>query len=142
MPVTGTPLDSAGATDWLDTTDADAYFATRHGIGALWSDLTPAQKAALLITAQQPIENDPRFTFPDEPTQAMKDAVCEQAFFMLLDPDMELRQALQAQGVTEANLVMERYRDSVGGSVPLAPRVLVLLKSITENDGHEIALVR
>lgn len=143
MPITGTPVSGDPADLWVSVSEATEYFETRHGVGTLWSGLSDdAAKTALLTTAQQPLENDPQYTIPETVTQAMKDAVCEQAFFMLLDPDMELRSALQTQGVTEANLVMERYRESAGGEIPVAPRARQLLKSIDAGDNNEFRLVR
>lgn len=146
MPITLTPITSGSGSTWVTTAEADTYFATRHGIGTLWSqyDSAPAAKTALLVTAQQPIELSPDYTWPDDAviTQAMKNAVCEQAYFMLLDPDIELRAALQSQGVVEAGLVMEKYRQSVSGEIPLAPLVKTLLKSLENDDNHEITLVR
>lgn len=142
MPIVLTPIESAGATDWIDTEEADIYFATRHGIGTLWSDLDAQAKAALLITAQMPIELSTDYEFQEEVTERMKNAVCEQAIFMLLDPDLELRAALQVQGVIEAGIVMEKYREASTGGLVLAPRVKVLLKSLSNDNNHEIRLVR
>lgn len=146
MPITLTPITSGSGSTWVTTAEADTYFSTRHGIGTLWSqyDNAPAAKTALLVTAQQPIELSPAYTWPDDAviTQPMKDAVCEQAFFMLLDPDMEVRMALIAQGVEEAGLVMEKYRQSAKAEAPIAPRAKILLLSLKTAGSHEVPLVR
>lgn len=146
MPIILDPIASSEGSSWVTTAEADTYFATRHGIGTLWSqyDDTPSAKAALLVTAQMPIELCPDYTWPDddEVTQAMKNAVCEQVFFMLLDPDMETRLALIAQGVEEAGLVMEKYRQGASGEIPIAPLARKMLKSLENDDNHEILLVR
>ncbi len=146
MPIVLDPIASGDGSTWVTTAEADTYFATRHGIGTLWSryDDSPEAKTALLVTAQQPIELSDAYTWPDddEITQAMKDAVCEQAFFMLLDPDMEVRMALIAQGVEEAGLVMEKYRQSAKAEAPIAPRAKILLKPLKTAGSHEVPLVR
>lgn len=140
MPIVGTPISSSPG--WVTVQEADQYFGTRHGIGILWSDLSPTAKTALLTTAQRPIELSEDYTFPDEVTQEMKDAVCEQAFFMLMDPDIEVRAALRAQGVVEAGLVLEKYRQAQGGDIPIAPMAKKYLRALKNSDSHEIPLVR
>lgn len=121
---------------------ADTYFGTRHGIGTMWSGLTPSQKIALLTTAQMPIENDDSYTFPTTVTTAMQNAVCEQAYFMLLDPDMEIRASLQAQGVIEAGFIKEVYRESGGGEIPIAPMAAKLIKSLRATATNQVPLTR
>lgn len=142
MPVVGTPISSSSG--WVSVIEADTYFGTRHNVGTMWSALAPTAKTALLTTAQQPIELSRDYTWPDddEITQPMKDAVCEQAFFMMLDPDMEVRMALIAQGVEEAGLVMEKYRQSAKAEVPIAPRAKIALKTLKTAGSHEVPLVR
>lgn len=144
MPVILDPIASSEGSSWVTTAEADIYFTRRYGIGTRWSqyDETPAVKAALLVTAQMPIELSTDYEFPEEVTQAMKNAVCEQAYFMLLDPDMETRLALIAQGVSEAGLVMEKYREGASGEIPIAPLSRKHLKSLENDDNHEIPLVR
>lgn len=146
MPIVLDPIASGDGSTWVTTAEADAYFVTRAGIGTLWSqhDDAPEVKTALLVTAQQAIDLSDDYTWPDddEITQRMKDAVCEQVVFMLLDPDLELRAALQAQGVIEAGIAKEKYREAPPGGIVLAPRVKVLLKSLINDNNHEIRLVR
>ena len=127
---------------WLTESEATAYFTTRHGVGTLWTDLDTAGETALLTTAQAAIENNADYTFPDTVTQAMKDAVCEQAFALLLDPDFQLRAIVQAQGVTEAGLVKEIYRRAAGVKVIIVPLAKQLIASLKNDDTHEIKLVR
>lgn len=141
MPV-GTPITGGTGSTWVEVADADTYFGTRHGIGTKWSGLTPTAKVSALTTAQMIIENSGQYDIPDDPTQAMQDAVCEQVFFMLLDPDMELRLAVIAQGVERAGIVDEEYRQGASGEMPIAPLAKNLLKSIILDNNHEIRLVR
>jgi hypothetical protein len=118
---------------WVTLAEADAYFTTRLNSSA-WSALaTDEPKTAALTTAQNDIVAANRYVFEDEDgvdlttddttaSQEMKDAVCEQALFLLNDPDMETRLSLQQQGVKAAGIVQETYGGGVNG-VPLAPRV-------------------
>lgn len=134
---TGSPI--SGGALWADTSDGDTYFAARHGIGTLWSGLTSAQKTALLTTAQADIENSGRYTFVDadgvavDVAQSMKDAVCEQALMRLLDPDVDLRAIVQAQGVVAADEVGEQYSRALLEAVPLAPRIAGLLTAYVQS---------
>jgi len=112
---------------WLTIDDADAYFAARPGAAEHW--VTGVDKTGYLTLAQQDIAGADYFTFTDDqistPTDAMKQAVCEQALFLLRDPDMETRLSLQAQGVTSAGIVQESF--GRGATVPIAPRATSLL---------------
>jgi hypothetical protein len=61
---------------------------------------------------------------------------------MLIDPDIEVRAALRAQGVVEAGLVLEKYRQANGGEIPIAPMARKHLLSLKNSDTYEIPLVR
>ena len=132
MPITGTPISSSSG--WVTVLEADQYFGARHGIGTLWSDLPPEAKTALLTTAQSDIEHSPQFTFTEDdkatPVAAMKHAVCEQALFRLLDPDIDIRSALLTQGVSAAGLVQEQY-NKTSQQVPIAPKARQVLSAYT-----------
>lgn len=128
-PVTGTP--ASGGTLWCEVAEADQYFATRHGLGTLWSDLSGTAKTALLTTAQGALQHHNRWKFTDsdgdalEVSQSMKDAVCEQVVVYLLDPDEDRRSVLRAQGVVSAGLIQETYGQS---GVTVSPRAADLLR--------------
>lgn len=93
---------------WLTTGQADTYFTTRLNTDN-W-DASGVDKTAALTTAQAMIENDAKYGgFPDTAVNAMKDAVCEQALFILNAPEWEDRSSLQAQGVLRAGVVKEQY---------------------------------
>lgn len=121
---------------WLTEEEADTYFETRLGATAIWTD--SVDKTAALTTAQAHLVNAGEFTFTDEeleePTAAMQNAVCEQALFLLRDPDMETRLALQAQGVTQAGIVQETYGGR-RGTFPIALQARAELVT----GGHVIA---
>ena len=110
---------------WVTITEADAYMVTRHGAAAKWPSVK-ATKTAVLTTAQADIEAAEHYTFLDgdledlteDPTDPMKAAVFEQALFRLLDPDMEVRAAIQRQGVTSSTPVGEAYA-GLGGAIPI-----------------------
>jgi hypothetical protein len=108
---------------WLTVGEADVYFSTRLNAEA-WTGATTSVKTAALTTAQAQLQNSSRYSFVDEDgvvipdneaTDEMKNALCEQALFLLNDIGLEARQSLQAQGVTEADMVGETY---VGGNKP------------------------
>lgn len=125
---------------WLTTGDADTYFETRLGAEDYWATGTP--KTAALTTAQNDIVNSGLYTFTDsdgndltEPgseTQLMKDAVCEQALFLLRDvAGIDGRAALQAQGVASAAIIGESFNKLISQRRPrditLAPKVEAML---------------
>jgi hypothetical protein len=135
---------------WLDADYADTYFETRYQAVELWpASLTDDQKTALLTTAQADIENAGLWTFEDDqgndltedPTDAMKNAVCEQAYFILLDPAMENRRSLIAQGVVSAGIVEETYRGDAD-EVLISPRVRALLSTYADGTGDAIPWMR
>ena len=134
-PVEGEPLGGGLGSSWVSEAEADAYFETRYGASTYWTE--SIDKTAVLTTAQQWIEMSGYYTFEDDegtdltasgetPSDAMKDAVCEQALFMLLDTDMERRMSLQAQGVYAAGIIQEEYAFN-GAHIVLAPMVMLLL---------------
>lgn len=133
---TGTPIESGAL--WVDTSYGDIYLASRHGTGTLWSALSGAQKTALLTTAQRDIEHEGRWKFTDndgdalDVTDLMRDAVCEQALFRLLDPDVDLRAALQAQGVQDAGEVQESYERAIFRDVAVSVHARALLASYVQ----------
>lgn len=120
---------------WISVANADTYFSTRLNATA-WTSATSGAKTAALTTAQNDIFASGIFTFVDadgndlaeDPTNAMKHAVCEQALFLLANPDAERRIALQAQGVTAAGIVEEQYRGGVP-SIVITPRAMALLQT-------------
>jgi len=91
---------------------ADTYFSTRYGASAAWSALSESDKTALLTTA----ENDLVAVYGSVPeTDAGQRCIYEQAFFRMLDADVDTRSALQAQGVSAAGIAKESYR--AGGGI-------------------------
>jgi uncharacterized protein YcfJ len=121
----GTPISSPDtATAYITVAEADTYFATRLGAGAYWSDSTDA---AVKLAALQTAENALLAEYALEDTDTCKNAICEQALFLLRDPaGVEARAALRAQGVTAAGVVGESYSHGDGQAIcPYARRVLV-----------------
>jgi len=115
---------------WLTETYADTYFDTRLGAGDNWASGT--DKTSALTTAQADIENCNVWEFDDPASgedydDAQKQAVCEQALFLLQQDDaLDKRMGLQAQGVMDAGVINERYR--LTGSAAIAPRAVSLLR--------------
>ena len=136
---TGTPTE--GGSTWADLSDVTAYMATRHGNEGLWTALDPTAQQAALTTSHADIKHSDRFDFIDpdtgvevDVTQDMKDAVCEQILFRLLDPDLDIRNMVQAQNVSEAEEVEEKYNASQP-KVPIAPKAIELLVEFQTPDG-------
>jgi len=117
--------------------EANSYFISRYGAPDYWNDdLTQQDKEASLITAYNQLNNCGIFSFPEETTQIVKDAQCEQALFLLIHgKDLDRRIGLQAQGVKSSNVVGETYKDKSGGEIVIAPIVEQMLKDIKNKHG-------
>lgn len=147
IAVQAAPAEDAEANLWLTLAEADSYMATRLGAADHWGVAT--HKLAALTTAQADIEASGRYLFEDAagndltetPTTTMQQAVCEQALFLLANPDQEQRLALQAQGVTQADIVGETY-DGGGRRPLLAPRAVALLAPYQDPSSGSFAVVR
>lgn len=125
-----------GTNSWVTEVEADAYLEDRVGAGAYWA--SGVDKEGALITAYRWLKANPNLSLPAVATQAMKDAQCEYALFLIQhQPDIDLRMGLQAQGVTEAGIVKEKYRSKTPG-LPLPPSVLALLDGLRTNTPFHI----
>jgi len=100
-----------GTNSWIDVADATTYFAERIGASKYWpASLSEPDKEAALITAYRQINSISDYSFPDDATDNMKFAQCEQALMLVAFADeMFRRSALQSQGVAEAGIVKEKY---------------------------------
>ncbi len=120
-----------GTNSWVTAQEAEDYFAVRFGVGTNWSGLSDANKIAALISAHRYINSLENYTFPTEVadiTQAMKDAQCEMALFLVIHQvDMDARKGLQAQGVKQAGIVQETYEDGAGGAISIPATVRSML---------------
>ncbi len=117
-----------GTNSWLTEVAANTYFDDRIKASDYWTD-GAADNSPALITAYKWL-NSGVYSFPATATQAMKDAQCEMAFFLLQhQPDLDLRMGLQAQGVIAAGVVKERYKDDNYVELPIPPLVQKLLES-------------
>ena len=128
-------LELSSANSWVEVDEATEYFEGRYGSGA-WDALTPdpsddlhADKKKALVTAYRQLSSGLFTGLPGTPTQAMKDAQCEQALFLLQQGgDNDLRGGLQAQGVTAAGVVKEQYNPDSAGKLAICPAAMQLLK--------------
>lgn len=111
---------------WVTLEQAEAYFLTR--LSALAWTGSNEVKTAALTTAQMDLAACPEFSFDADadPTEAQQQAVCEQALFLMADPDIDARLSLQAQGVKDAGIVKETYTGASIG-IPIAPRARAIL---------------
>ena len=90
----------------------------RMGAREYWTD-GGEDNVPSLITAYKWLNATPKFSFPTTIAQTMKDLQCEMALFLLQhQPDIDLRMGLQAQGVSEAGIVKEKYLNIAGIPVP------------------------
>ena len=119
---------TVGTNSWVTEAAANTYMGNRFDAGSYWTeDATDNPKA--LVTAYKWL-NAGRYSFPTTATQAMKDAQCEMALFLLQhQPDLDLRIGLQVQGVITAGVVKERYKFDNSVEMPIPPIVQRLLAS-------------
>jgi len=136
MPVVATPIESGSESLWVTVGIGDGYFVTRLYSDS-WTNADDDKKLAALVTAQRDIEYCPDFVFTSDdksdPSTEMQYAVCEQALTRLLDPDLDLRKTLQAQGVSFADIVKEQYLSNAAGRPALNPRVFDILNAYTSD---------
>lgn len=115
-----------GENSWVTVEEADTYFSDRIGASEHW--VSGAEKEPALITAYNQLNGCGLFDFPAAATQAMKEAQCEQALFLLIHVgDIDSRKGLQAQGVTAAGIVKETYKGEIDG-IPICVNAKNFLK--------------
>lgn len=115
----------------VDIATADAYMATRYGAASYWTELT--DKTAALATAERHLAA--AYSFPTaagDLTDTQVWAICEQALFLLRDPDIDARLDLQAQGVKRTDLDGETYVEGAAPGFPIAPAAAVLLAGMEQ----------
>ncbi len=113
-----------GTNSWVTEAEANTYMGDRLDADSYWVD-GAANNPRAIITAYQWLTNSPKFSFPTVVVQVMKDAQMEMALFLLQhQPDIDLRTGIQAQGVSEAGVVKEKYITYAG--IPVPPVVLDL----------------
>ncbi|MFA5456869.1 MAG: hypothetical protein WC261_04465 [Synergistaceae bacterium] len=105
-----------GTNSWVTVAEAELYFEARLNATS-WTGATATQKIQALIMAYRQL-NSGQYSFPTVVVDTMKYAQLEQALFLLAySADIDARMALQAQGVTEAGIVKEKY--SSAGTIPI-----------------------
>lgn len=127
-----------GVNSFISEEDADTYFSSRLGASEYWTSGMTTKEAAL-VTAYNQLNSLP-FSFPTTIAQAMKDAQCEQALFLLMDTDLDKRAALQAQGVVAAGVVKETYKDKKY-AIPLSPVAEALLDPYKEESAFFMGFI-
>jgi len=115
-----------GTNSWVTEAEANTYMDERLGAADYWTN-GAADNARALVTAWTWLTNSPKFSFPTAVasiTTVMKYIQFEMALFLLQhQPDIDLRMGLQAQNVTEAGIVKEKYTLSIHG-IPLPATVV------------------
>jgi len=123
-----------GTNTWATLAEAETYFRTRLGASVYWN--ATAEKPAALVSAFNTLYYSGLFTFPATATQAVKNAQCEMALFLLQHlSDMDARAGLIAQGVSEAGIVQEKYKDDAGTEIAIPPIVRTLLADCETSGG-------
>ena len=120
--------------------EADIYFATRLRASSVWN--SDADKAGALQTAYNDLLDCGLFAFSDEEeiTEGQQRAQLEQAFFLLSDDGVGIRESLRAQGVKSSTGVGETY--TVGNGIPICPRAVSILEAYRVTDSSEFPIVR
>lgn len=124
---------SLGYFDSLD--DAKSYFTDERLITMAWDDLDDATKTKAVKNAYNRIYYDPRY---DVPTYAnatasqltiLKKVNGEMAYYLAQHlADEDRRKGLEAQGVTDAGIVKEKYSKDDLMNLPVPPFVDALLE--------------
>jgi len=121
---------------WVTEAEADAFMTTRWKAADVW--VSGVDKPAALTTAYNMLIACGLFTFPSTASQAMKDAQCEQALFLVQQgAALDARIGVRAQGVTQAGVVKETYKDEEV-EIPISPMAKALLSDYqtTFGDGY------
>jgi hypothetical protein len=128
---------TVGTNSWLTYADASLYFEEKFP-STHWDSAEDSNRKKALATAYRDLNAMDGYSFVSTPSDAMKNAQCEQAYFLLAwGDDMERRDALREAGVStmsvgkafsEGMTKMSSQRAGLG-SVTIAPRALDLLKS-------------
>ena len=127
---------TVGTNSWVTEVAADDYIGGRILAGDYWVDGGDDNIPAL-ITAYRWLVSNPNYSFPATATQAMKDAQCEYALFLLQhQPDLDLRIGLQTQKVVEAGIVKEKYSQPT--LLPIPPVVANLIETYLTSTGFHI----
>jgi hypothetical protein len=108
---------------WTTDTEASSYFAKRLSSIAYTGAVAADQEAAMMTAFYRLIDcNLYGLATITPPTDPLRRAQCEMAIYLLLHLSAEdHRIGIQAQGVIEAGIVKEKYRQ--GPDVPIPPIV-------------------
>lgn len=112
-----------GTNSWVSVAEATAYLDDSFNAGD-WYTSGVDQDGALVRAFR---ELSAFYSLPATAAQAMKDAQCEQALFLIQnDVDLDERVAIRTMGVQEAGVVKERYVEGAV-EVTIAPMAKLLL---------------
>lgn len=137
---------------FIDMNDADAYFTLERLDTDAWDDLGSGTglKDKAITQAYNRLYYDPRWELPTYAEASATDLVRlrkangEMAVYLVIHlSDEDRRKGIQAQGVTQADIVGETYAESMLMEVPVPPAVIALLSPwSTEQHFGAINLVR
>ena len=126
---------------WSTLAEAESYFANERYETALWdaAALTDDLKNKTLNMAYNRIYHHPDYSVPaagaETAIQKVKLIIiqCEMAYYFLVHLEAEdQRKGLQAQAVTDAGVVKEKYHKDLLDEVPISAVVEALLDEFDE----------
>ena len=129
------------STGWFNNlADAEAYFTTDRLVTTAWDDLsTDALKTKAVIQGYNRIFYNPQYNVPSyaDATAAqlviLKKVNGEMAYYLAVHLAAEdQRKGLQAQAVTDAGVVKEKYHKDLLDEVPVPAMVEALLDEFDE----------
>ena len=123
---------------FVGVADADAYFADERLVSDYWDALVEsadADKIRVIKNAYNRLYHDERWDLPTyaDATVAqlvkLRIANGEMAYYLAVHlADEDMRKGLQAQGVTEAGIVKEKYSEGSLYALPVPPFVIAMLE--------------
>lgn len=110
---------------WFDDlADANDYYKVERFVKDLWNDLSNGDRNAVIINAYNRLYYDTNYNLPDYATATAAELVIlkkvngEMAYYLLMHLEAEdRRMGYQAQGVTDAGIVEEKYKKG-GAAIP------------------------
>lgn len=124
------------STGWFNNlADAEAYFTIDRLVTTAWDDLsTDALKTKAVIQGYNRIFYDPQYNVPTFAAATAAQLVIlkkvngEMAYYLAVHLSAEdHRKGLQAQAVTDAGVVKEKYNKDLLDELPVPPMVKALL---------------
>jgi hypothetical protein len=128
---------TVGTNSFVSLADSNTYFGDRPGSSDYW--VSGSDKNAAILYAYKLLKKSRRFSLPATATQAVKDAQCELAYYLLIHlSDIDIRMGLRAQGVLEAGILREKFKSDDAAEFPFPSVVIDLLAAYDTTRGMYI----